>query len=191
MNKPVHYPYNSSKLNVPHNGRNGATDIFEMISAIVDHTHIGVDLSDTCDALSRVNKITRNLEERGLYKEGLLYSGGNYRLRREDYMKIIAYHDDGRPIYMPDDDLAYGWIQNIEDEGKDRGGRLYKLLKAFPEKNLSYRLSDNPWPPSEENPIIHKIIYVIDPDKLVKSKTDPDVYFILDEGYVVATMEIK
>jgi len=35
-----------------------------MVSAIVDHTHIEVDLSDTHDATSRVNKITRSLEER-------------------------------------------------------------------------------------------------------------------------------
>lgn len=64
MNKPVHYPYNASKLNVPHKLWNEATDIFERVSAIVDSTHIEVDLSDTCDMASRANKITRAIEER-------------------------------------------------------------------------------------------------------------------------------
>lgn len=192
MNKPPHYPYNSSKLNIPHKLWNNATDIFERVSAIVDNTHIEVDLSDTHDTLSRADKIIRAIEERWLYKAWLLYSGKNYRLRREDYMKIVAYHDNWRPIYMPDDDLACGWIENIEDESLDRYDQVYKLLLAFPERNLSYWPNYNPKPLVNKNPILrHKIIYVFDPSKLERSKTDPDVYFIVDDSYVVATIEIK
>lgn len=191
MNRPPHYSDYFVELGIPCKRWNEPTKIFARVSAIVDSTHIEVDLSDTCDGVSRANKITRAIEERWLYKEWLLYSGWNYRLKKEDYVKIVSYHDNWEPIYMIDDDLAYGWIQNIEEECLNWYDQVYRLLLAFPERNLSCWPENNPRPRVNKNPIKHKIMYVFDPDKLKRSKTDPDIYFILDDSYVVATVEIK